>query len=80
MHTTVFGATLKRTVASINDIHSCPIAHQSEIGMQKCTALDVINFFQSFHGIPNSAVFLLNVNFNSLFIIKCKLLCINTYH
>ena len=35
----------------------CPIAHQGELGMQKCTALDFSNWFQSFLGIHNSTLF-----------------------
>ena len=34
------------------------IAHQSELGIQKCTALDVSILLRSFLAIPNSTVFL----------------------
>ena len=55
-------AETEQNKAAAEQLHKlsedCNITHQSELGMWKCTALDVTNLFQSFFlGILNSTVF-----------------------
>ena len=35
-----------------------PVTNQCELGMEKCTALDVTNFFQSISDVSISTIFL----------------------